>query len=579
MKWILIGVACVFSLTATHAQTVGSLTQLPTSSPPAKVGSTKYAKVKVVAANNLGMHCMDREFSVFSILPPFNVVHAQVVQPVTGTKPLLLDDTKVDVFYAPVADANGSINSTSIGKTDFWAHVNALFGANLPAGEGLTGLWMPNDAPIPGAQKMQWDATNKEWVAFGLPITPTDDAGGTNTYPLMRIMARDKLTHAILGRLDVVTPVAQETDCSNCHATGKIAANDPNINWSTNSNLELQTKLNVLTLHDAKKGTNLTAAQPVLCASCHYSPALDLAGSGPTGNQVGHVWFSTAMHDFHGKQVDANGNPIFPHNGTALQTCYQCHPGAVTKCLRGAMVTGGMECLNCHGDMLAVGGEYPLLPGGSLDGTNDGHPRRPWIDVPRCQSCHTGDALSHLSGPNMVSAPDGIRLKQAYFTGDNSASPFLATNKRFAENPNTLFRFSKGHGNVNCESCHGSTHAEWPIADPKSNDNVAAFELQGHTGALVECNACHQRKTINAHTLLGPHGMHVVNDKRFFYDDTGHEDLYENNHAACTVCHGTDLNGTVLSRAAADRTFVTSKGIKHAAKGQMISCTLCHSKP
>ena len=34
----------------------------------------------VLAANDLGMHCIDSEFSVFSILPPYNVVNAQVVR-------------------------------------------------------------------------------------------------------------------------------------------------------------------------------------------------------------------------------------------------------------------------------------------------------------------------------------------------------------------------------------------------------------------------------------------------------------------------------------------------------------------
>ena len=29
---------------------------------------------KVFAANDLGMHCVDKDYSVLSILPPFNVV-------------------------------------------------------------------------------------------------------------------------------------------------------------------------------------------------------------------------------------------------------------------------------------------------------------------------------------------------------------------------------------------------------------------------------------------------------------------------------------------------------------------------
>ena len=358
-------------------------------------GGTGTADVRVLAANDLGMHCMDREFSVFSILPPFNVLRAQAVRRETSGVPTVLGDADVDLTYEAVADASGSINSRSVGKSDFWDHAGALFGASLAPGQGLTGLFMPLDAPTPGPQRMPFDAARGLFAAAGIPITPTDDAGGANTYPLLRVTAREKGTGRALAHLDVVVPVAQETDCSNCHATGAIAASGSAAAWSLSTDRERQTKLNVLLLHDAKEGTHLFDAQPVLCASCHYSPALDLAGAGPQGAQVGRATFSSAMHAWHGSRSTPSGAPVFPPNGDALSTCYQCHPGAITRCARGAMVSGGLECLDCHGDMRAVGGVYPLAPGGSLDGANDGPPRRPWKDLPRCQSCHTGDALTH----------------------------------------------------------------------------------------------------------------------------------------------------------------------------------------
>ena len=31
--------------------------------------------------NNLGMHCMDSDYSVMSILPPYNTIHAQLMDP------------------------------------------------------------------------------------------------------------------------------------------------------------------------------------------------------------------------------------------------------------------------------------------------------------------------------------------------------------------------------------------------------------------------------------------------------------------------------------------------------------------
>ena len=122
----------------------------------------------VLAFNDLGMHCMDREFSVFSILPPFNVVHSQVVLRDADGKPYLADDIDVEVFYDAVADPSGSRNSYSAGvaKTDFWLHANSLFGVNLTAGQGLTGLYMPDDDPLNrGAQPMDYSASAR--VVFG----------------------------------------------------------------------------------------------------------------------------------------------------------------------------------------------------------------------------------------------------------------------------------------------------------------------------------------------------------------------------------------------------------------------------
>ncbi|MBI3784208.1 MAG: hypothetical protein HY270_12500, partial [Deltaproteobacteria bacterium] len=35
----------------------------------------------LVGWNNLGMHCMDGDYSLFSLLPPYNTVVAQLVDP------------------------------------------------------------------------------------------------------------------------------------------------------------------------------------------------------------------------------------------------------------------------------------------------------------------------------------------------------------------------------------------------------------------------------------------------------------------------------------------------------------------
>jgi cytochrome c5 len=539
------------------------------SQPPPTPNSTS---ATVLAANDLGMHCMDREFSVFSILPPFNVVNAQVVARDSNGDPVLLDDADTEVRYDAVADPSGSIDTYSVGKTDFWQYANDLFGVSLTGGEGLTRLYMPEDNPqSKGPQPMEYTTVHEWFWAHGIPVTPVDDASNTNTYPLMRITAYSKTTGNAIGHLDVVVPVATETDCQTCHKTGAIAAQGagPGAGWATDADLEVQAKKNILKLHDQNHSTNLEASQPVLCAGCHYSPALDLAGTGPTGDQLNNPTFSNVMHEFHGQLS------VFQSATTVDESCYQCHPGKITQCQRGAMKTGGMDCFDCHGDMLAVGGTTNLQAGGSIDGTNDGKPRRPWQDLPRCQACHTGDAVSYLnSDPSLVHDPNWpFRLRQTYKTGDASASPLLAGNIRFAENANTLFRFSKGHGGIACEGCHGSTHAIWPAG---TNDNLAAAALQGHTGKIIECTTCHTAGSLQR-TTDGPHGLHNVADARW-YDD-GHGDFYENNKNNCKACHGLDLTGTPLAQTAAARNFRVEDGTIAYVKGALVRCDRCHGMP
>ncbi|HZL98793.1 MAG TPA: hypothetical protein VFD43_00950, partial [Planctomycetota bacterium] len=72
---------------------------------------------KLVAWNDLGMHCLDSDYSVFSILPPFNNVHAQLIDP---SGDLVETAAGFTVTYEAVADPTGSINTSSAGKTNYW---------------------------------------------------------------------------------------------------------------------------------------------------------------------------------------------------------------------------------------------------------------------------------------------------------------------------------------------------------------------------------------------------------------------------------------------------------------------------
>jgi len=237
------------------------------------------------------------------------------------------------------------------------------------------------------------------------------------------------------------------------------------------------------------------------------------------------------------------------NDSTNRAACYACHPGAQTKCLRGAMGDATdsagnavMQCQSCHGHMSSVGSSQ----------------RQGWLDEPNCQACHH----------------DGVRETSAIDPATNTLRHVIDT--RFATNLNTpatglsLYRFSKGHGKLQCEACHGATHAIYPA---HTADNQLSQTLQGHTGTVGECSACHNSvpDTISG----GPHGMHPVGQSWV----KEHGDAAEHNTAQCTACHGQDYRGTPLSETWTDRSFSTEWGIKNFAKDHQVSCYDCHNGP
>lgn len=497
------------------------------------------APVRVFANNDLGMHCYDPDFTVLSVLPPFNNIQAQVIE--VGRNPRFLDDASVGVRYRAKADASGSINTTSgKGKTNFWFSRSPWFTSTPVVDVGLTGTRMPGPTN-PWRPFRTFDPAQNRFHLEGLPITIYDDAKHVNPFPLYSIGAVDLTTRTLRYSLPTVVPASNEMSCLVCHKTGGVAANgtvDPTIVWSTVANLERQARFNILLLHNKRNNTTLTA--PVRCSSCHYDKAVDLTNQGPQNTLP---FLSRAMHGFHA--------PHIPQNATSLSTCANCHPAAPkgsTACLRGVMGTAGIVCISCHGNMFAVAKTT----------------RRPWTNEPKCQSCHTGDANSNSGA---------IRFRKTY-TGTAVNPTFrLAKNKRFAENANTLYRNSLGHNGVACESCHGSPHAEWPSRE--TNDNAAAIQLQGHVGPIIECKVCHG-SALPA-TVAGPHGLHNINDRVWFNGQ--HEGFFENNRARCTACHGKSLGGTVLSRTAARRVFATEEGTFTLPKGTPVACNTCHEMP
>jgi hypothetical protein len=540
-------------------------------------------------------------------------------------------------------------------------------------------------------------ANDVNWFeAAGIPMSPFDDAGRQNPFPLVRVEA--SMGGAVMATVDAVLPVSSETSCSNCHSSpadmpqartfapaerlqnaGLTVADktmDPEFALGTVPeavSVEYAADTNILRLHDLKHGDNyvepvdngsgvvheprpcdplqgangspsclvyraVVEQQPVVCQSCHYTPALDLAQVGPVAgppgsdangrNQVVHETNSRVMHNHHGAFTE-----LFPAIPAPLQdpitgivtnqaqrtaalenNCYQCHPGKETQCLRGAMFNAGILCSDCHGTMTQIGADFSagvsaanpggfVLDQGNFYDPDSAQARVPWANEPGCGSCHTGHANKNLTQKNGVvvnikdsnGVVDGIRLRQAFVTGDAKATPILPASALFAEpeipavfngfpNPGAgnpkLYRVSTGHGGVMCQGCHGATHAEWPVAGVNANDNLLAMQVQGHAGPIMECSACHDTAGLPADTLKGPHKMHLVNDRRFWKE--AHKDLAKRENGKsgggkCGNCHGADHLGTVLSRAPVDRSFLVEGRLRTVSAGQPVACNLCHS--
>lgn len=280
----------------------------------------------LLAWNDLGMHCMNKDHVNFSVLPPYNDMFAQLIQ-------------RGDALHMPSIVTDGvtieySIpgNTYSVGKTDFWTYAPALFGVTLPPNVGLTGKGLTGVL----------DPAVDHFAAIGIPLTPFPDATPAieNAYQQALLIARDG-GGAEIARGAPVIPVSVELGCvsSGCHSSETA----------------------ILNQHENVTGFDPNAT-PILCAGCHADPVLGTTGRPDAG------YFSLRMHGAH-KFMDEQGM------GTAV--CYKCHPGPNTQCLRGVMADQhGLVCQDCHGTMSVMEA--------SID-----NGRTPWLQEPACRTCHT----------------------------------------------------------------------------------------------------------------------------------------------------------------------------------------------
>jgi hypothetical protein len=296
-----------------------------TTSPPQNLVGGKYV---VVAWNDLGMHCSNKDFSKMAILPPYNNQSAHVILQGSTTRPPQIMDPQTSGVHVnfSIPGNTWSGSSLNVTKTNFWTYAYKLFGVNLPPNIGLTGVGLSGTM----------GGSNGLYHVQGIPITPYTDNNLTrpDPYQLALIQAYDA-NNQLLASTQSVIPVSNEINCvsSGCHTS----------------------EMDILTKHDQMPGFNKNI-RPILCANCHADNALGMPGKKEVPS------FSEAIHE--------------KHSGLT-NDCYKCHPGPQTQCYRDVMHQKGITCQQCHGSVLEVAKSIE-------------RGRKPWLQEPSCGSdkCH-----------------------------------------------------------------------------------------------------------------------------------------------------------------------------------------------
>jgi hypothetical protein len=372
--------------------------------------------------------------------------------------------------------------------------------------------------------------------------------------------------------------------------------------------------------HTSTVAAEFNIQQPMLTSPLNLKPD----GDYPLLSKSMHGWHGRLQQDSRGKLIrDTSGNPVlwnvakgsnpntlFPTGkGAKMEdNCLRCHAGKREQLYRDRMYTAGVQCVDCHGDMLATAQLHKKPKGGF---------RQEWLEQPDCGSCHSGfgkDPVAKVAyDPKDLSAttlrpksdrfavqPATVLIRTGGWVQDAKGEWHLSA--PFKSHASTAFRHSRDtHGKVACAACHGAAHAIWPNRDPNANDNVTALQLQGHTGSVNECSVCHTKDAFKKGQvdkngdgiLAGPHGTHPINDPSWFAGATdsagkfiqgGWHGKYtwrpgKNGEEQCSACHGADHQGTRLAKVPVDREYRdhTGKPRGRLKAGEQVSCALCHS--
>lgn len=424
--------------TPTTGSTTPVITALPaneTTPPAGGLTTTKNASYVVLAWNDLGMHCLNPSYDTAVILPPYNTLRAQVIQ--RGNKPSVIT-SGVTVSYRIIQNTT---SQKSLYK-QFWQYAQQLFGAAPQMDKGLN----LDDPSVSNGLSGTMLSKTGYFIASGIPVTPVyDGETGWNPFQLAEITVKNG-SGTILAQTRTTIPTSDEINCGKCHAQGGTLA---------------QVFNDILLKHDQKHGTSLQSQKPVLCASCHASPALG------TPLQTGKPYLSQAIHNSH---------------ATRNAACYDCHPGSVTKCSRSAKHTAADgNCTACHGSMATVASS---VASGA---------RVPWANEPKCVTCHNTGVAEVDTGTTLYRNATGHG--GIFCTGCHGSPHAMTPSTQAADNYQSLQYQGKAMTLGDCRACHNTSLGG-------GNDFAGEHGTGGKTSA---CNICHTGFTAVSDTTKWPH--------------------------------------------------------------------------
>jgi hypothetical protein len=388
----------------------------------------------VFAWNDLGMHCLNPTYDTAVILPPYNTVWAQVVR--RGTPPQVVT-TGLTVEYSILNNTTSS-NKGTFGQ--FWTYVQQLFGVSLTVDTGLN-LDIPTlHNGLAGTMVAKGD----HFQVNGIPVTPINDSNVWSPYQVVAVTVKDG-SGTIVARTQATVPTSDEINCAKCH------------NGNPNPFLDILQK------HDTNVGTSLVNQRPVLCASCHGSPALGQSGKGSSGK-----YLSEAIHGFH---------------ASLGATCYDCHPGSKSQCNRSLAHTaadGNCTNVNCHGTMATLAAS---ITSGA---------KTPWLTEPKCANCHT--AVAEVDTGSVLYR-NAIGHGGVYCAGCHGSPHAMVPSGQASDNYQALQYQSGAKSIGSCGVCHAGSKGA----------GLGEFLGQHGSGRMsTACNICHTAIT-TTNTTNWPH--------------------------------------------------------------------------